>query len=121
MDTSRLLFNWRRRNMNDAWISYPFQNAGNDLNEAIAPSGRATWECWSAVPRPMTGANRFAGIIHLLNNARLIVMLLDENGVITLVNDHARRASGLEAVELAGHAFIDAMIEDGARQRINHQ
>ncbi len=69
----------------------------------------------------MTTVKRFADVIHLLNNARLLVTLLDASGVITFINDHGRQASGLEADELVRRSFIDAMIEEGARQRVNIQ
>jgi diguanylate cyclase (GGDEF)-like protein/PAS domain S-box-containing protein len=69
----------------------------------------------------MPAANRLADVIQLLNDARLIVMLLDENGVITYVNDYGRRISGLGGTELTERAFIDAMVDDGARHRVNDQ
>src|SRR5205085_7925881 len=65
----------------------------------------------SVLPRPMT-ADRLIDVIQLLDDARLIVMILDDNGVISFVNDYGRRASGVGAIELAPRALIDAMIED---------
>jgi diguanylate cyclase (GGDEF)-like protein/PAS domain S-box-containing protein len=69
------------------------------------------------VSRPMT-ADRLTDVIQLLDDARLIVMILDENGVISFVNDYGRRASGLGAIELIRRPFVDAMIEEGAWKRV---
>ena len=72
------------------------------------------------IPRPMT-ADQLADVIHLLDDARLIVMVLDCDGVVSFVNDYGRRAAGLGAIELTRRAFVDAMIEDSARPRVNNQ
>jgi PAS domain S-box-containing protein len=73
------------------------------------------------MPQPMPAANHLADVIQLLNDARLIVMLLDENGVVSYINDYGRRICGLAESELMHRAFIDAMVEDGARHRVNDQ
>ena len=69
------------------------------------------------VTRPMT-ADRLTDVIHILDDARLIVMILDEDGMISFVNDYGRRASGLGAIELIRRPFVDAMIVEGAWQRV---
>ncbi len=69
------------------------------------------------VSRPMT-ADRLTDVIQLLDDARLIVMILDENGLISFVNEYGRRASGIGAIELIRRPFVDAMIVEGAWQRV---
>ena len=71
-------------------------------------------------PRPMT-AEQLASVIQLLDDARMIVMVLDHDGVVSFVNDYGRRAAGLGAIELTRRAFADCMVDDGARQRVNSQ
>src|SRR5438105_4189268 len=64
-------------------------------------------------------ASQCADFIGLLGNARLIVMMLDPQGAITFANEQCRRASGRTQAELAGRTFIEMMVEDGERRRVN--
>jgi hypothetical protein len=67
----------------------------------------------------MRDSSRFSDILHLLSNARLIVMLLNAQGGITFVNEHGRNLCACPAADLVGRAFVDAMVEEGGRHRLS--
>ncbi|TAK92375.1 MAG: EAL domain-containing protein [Burkholderiaceae bacterium] len=94
------------------------KSVGNGVGAAMVPCGCAPTGVWPVLPRPNTAANQFSNVVQLLDHARLIVMLLDESGIILYVNDHGCRLAGMSEGELVQHAFTDAMIEEGSSKRI---
>ena len=76
------------------------------------------------IPQPMPPENRLADVVQLLNDARLIVMLLDENGLICSMSrrancwDNAVAESffGTLKVELVGDRTFRSRME--ARQAV---
>ncbi|HEU0204532.1 MAG TPA: bifunctional diguanylate cyclase/phosphodiesterase [Burkholderiaceae bacterium] len=73
----------------------------------------------SQLPAPQASAvTQYVDVIHLLDNARLMVMLLDERGLVTFINEQGRRVLAGHG-EVAGHQFISVLADDGTQQRVN--